>query len=86
MHIITGKTVRGNDEHKEMSSNRLPVGAFRASWTGVWAPAPSLLTCPPPSPTAHGHLQSPPKAENMVGWSKVLNVYMLEKTKKENKK
>lgn len=66
-----------------MSSNRLPVVAFRASRAGVWAPTPSFFTRPPPSPTAHGHLQRPPKGENMAGWCKVLNVYVFESRKKE---
>lgn len=44
-------------------SNRLPIAAFRACGAGVGTSAPSLLTRPPPSPTAHGHLQRPGSPE-----------------------
>lgn len=54
---------------KEVCSNRLSIVAFRASGAGVRASAPSLLTRPPPSPTAHGHLQNPKVQQRRKIWT-----------------
>lgn len=49
-----------------MRSHRLSVVALRPSGAGVWASPPPLLTRPPPSATAHRHLQREERnGENM---------------------
>ena len=73
VHARPKKQREVNNKPKETDSNRLSVVAFRSSGAGVRASTPSLFTCPPPSPTAHGHLQSPAKEEKMAGGAKCGN-------------
>lgn len=76
MHTLMAKRAMGKGKKtKEVGSNRLSVVAFRTSGTGVRASTPSLLACPPPSPTAHGHLQESGKRGKYGGETgKKLNV------------
>lgn len=55
---MTYTTTRKKRKRKIKCANRLSIVAFRASGAGVRASPPPFLTRPPPSPTAHGHLQT----------------------------